>query len=183
MEKSVRVAGVFDNSAGFASAVFGLETRGVDRAAISILAGENFARECLKAVGAHRGPISIEHDGDALVLEDDSQPMRVLFTSLAASVAALIASGVVMAASGGAAFPALAAAFAAGASAGGLAELVGRHVAPEHALIINAAVRDGAALLVARVPLELASDAERLISEAGGRLPHVFGEVHDTEVA
>ncbi|WP_198174238.1 hypothetical protein [Mesorhizobium xinjiangense] len=118
-----QITGAMQTEEQFEAAVAQLETSGIDRAQISLLAQEDVALSCAKAVGcdlANLPRVEIE-------LADDRQQVRTLLTSLAATVASFAGVGAALAASGGAAAPALIAALASAGGAGGLTALFGRH--------------------------------------------------------
>lgn len=179
MAETVRISGLFETGESFAQAVFGLESRGVDRAAITLLAKDGPARESLTAVGARTGGAE---PADAVTTTDDAQQVRILFTSLAASVAGLIASGVTVAASGGA-IPAVVAGLVAASGFGGAAELIERLVADGFHQLFRAGVDKGHILMTARVASTMAEAAERIMSDAGGRYVHVVKEMPDRAAA
>lgn len=81
------VGAVFQSSEAFADAVFGLEAAGFDRAELSALGAEEPLQACLKAAecAKERAADSAYSKHDAVVLDDDTQQQRVLFTSLTAS--------------------------------------------------------------------------------------------------
>jgi hypothetical protein len=86
-----------------------------------------------------------------VLLDDDTQQQRVLFTSLSATVAALLASGVALGATGGMAAPAIAAAFGAGTGAGVLVQFLSGRADGIRAERIAEQVRQGGIVLWARV--------------------------------
>src|SRR5688572_22439324 len=105
------IGAVFDSEEAFANAVFDLEAAGLDRADLSALGREEPLRGGLAAADcAKRRAANSQAAHDAVLLHDDAQQGRVLFTSLTATVAAFLASGAALAATGGAAAPAVAAA-------------------------------------------------------------------------
>lgn len=118
-----QITGAMQTEEQFEAAVAELETSGIDRARISVLAQEDISLSCAKAVGcdlANLPRVEIE-------LADDRQQVRILLTSLAATVASFAGVGAALAASGGVAAPALIAALASAGGAGGLTALFGRH--------------------------------------------------------
>jgi hypothetical protein len=147
------VGAVFQSSEAFADAVFGLEAAGFDRAELSALGAEEPLQACLKAAecAKERAADSAYSKHDAVVLDDDTQQQRVLFTSLTATVAALLASGVALAATGGMAAPAIAAAFGAGSGAGGVVQFLSGRADQIRAERIAEQVRQGGIVLWARV--------------------------------
>jgi hypothetical protein len=120
------VIGALQSEAEFEAAVSELGAAGIDRARLSSLAQEDIAASCAGAVGCDiRQLPRVE-----ISLSDDRQQVRTLATSLVATVASFAGAGAVLAATGGAAAPALLAALASGGSVGGLAALFGqRHEA------------------------------------------------------
>ena len=166
-----KVVGVFDSEKQFAGAVFELETSGIDRAQISIVAKEDMARRCVNAVGCDKASVKVEADEDAIILDDDSQQQRVLFTSLSATVAALLATGVTLA-SGGAAIPAVIAALAAGGAAGGVSELVSRHTDEERAERLREDINNGGVMLVVSLLDDSAETVIEILDRHGSRDTH-----------
>src|SRR3954454_12466456 len=123
------VIGALQSELEFEAAVADLGTAGIDRARISFLAQEEIAASCASAVRCDIKQLPRVEIG----LSDDRQQVRTLATSLAATVASFAGAGAVLAATGGAAAPALLAALASGGSVGGLAALFGqRHEAHVH---------------------------------------------------
>ena len=116
------VIGALQSEEEFEAAVKELGAAGIDRARISFLAQEDIAAFCAGAVGCDVKQLPRVE----ISLSDDRQQVRTLATSLAATVASFAGAGAVLAATGGAAAPALLAGLASGGSLGGLAALFGR---------------------------------------------------------
>jgi hypothetical protein len=122
------VIGALRSEVEFEAAVAELGESGSERSRISFLAQEAIAASCADAVGC-----DITQLPRVESLSDDRQQVRILATSLAATVASFTGAGVALAATGGAAAPAVLAALASGGSVGGLAALFGqRHEAKAH---------------------------------------------------
>ena len=116
------VVGALRSEVEFEAVVSELGAAGIDRARISYLAQEDIAAFCAGVVGCDiRQLPRID-----ISLSDDRQQVRTLATSLAATVASFAGAGVVLAAIGGAAAPAVLAGLASGGSVGWLAALFGR---------------------------------------------------------
>jgi hypothetical protein len=121
--------GALQSEVEFEAAVSELGAAGIDRARISFLAQEEIAASCAGAIGCDIKQLPRVE----ISLSDDRQQVRTLATSLAATVASFAGAGVVLAATGGAAAPALLAALASGGIVGGLAALFGqRHEVHVH---------------------------------------------------
>jgi hypothetical protein len=139
------VIGALKSEVEFEAAVRELGAAGVDRARISFLAQEEIAASCAGAVGCNIEQLPRVEIG----LSDDRQQIRTLATSLAATVASFASAGAVLAATGGAAAPALLAALASGGSVGGLAALFGqRHEAHAHEWAESQILNGGIVLIV-----------------------------------
>jgi hypothetical protein len=139
------VIGALQSEVEFEAAVSELETAGIDRSRISFLAQEALAASCAGAVGCDIKQLPRIEIG----LSDDRQQVRTLATSLAATVASFASAGAVLAATGGAAAPALLAALASGGSVGGLAALFGRrHEAHVHEWAESQILNGGIVLIV-----------------------------------
>src|SRR3954469_25792120 len=120
------VIGALQSNAEFEAAVSELAAAGIDRARMSFLAQEDIAASCVGAVDCDIKQLPRVE----ISLSDDRQQIRTLATSLAATVASFAGAGAVLAATGGAAAPAVLAGLATGAGVGGLAALFGqRHEA------------------------------------------------------
>jgi hypothetical protein len=129
----------------FEAVVSELGAAGIDRARISLLAQEDIAASCTGAVGCDINQLPrIE-----ISLSDDRQQVRTLATSLAATVASFAGASAVLAATGGAAAPALLAGLASGGSVGGLAALFGqRHEGHVHEWAESQILKGGIVLIV-----------------------------------
>ena len=104
------VIGALQSEVEFEAAVGELGAAGIDRARISFLAQEEIAASCAGAVGCDIKQLPRVEIG----LSDDRQQVRTLATSLAATVASFAGAGAVLAATGGAAAPAMLAGLATG---------------------------------------------------------------------
>src|ERR1700743_3128809 len=113
------VIGALQSEVEFEAAVAELGESGIDRSRISFLAQEAIAASCAEAVGRAIPQLPRVEIG----LTDDRQQVRILATSLAATVASFTGAGVALAATGGAAAPAVLAALAFGGGVGGLGGL------------------------------------------------------------
>ena len=120
------VIGALQSEVKFEAAVRELGAAGIDRARISFLAQEEIAASCAGAVDCDIKQLPRVE----ISLSDDRQQVRTLATSLAATVASFAGAGAILAATGGAAAPAMLAGLVTGAGVGGLAALFGqRHEA------------------------------------------------------
>lgn len=153
-----KVIGAMQSVEQFEAAVGELNSSGIDRAQISVLAQEEIAVSCTKAVGCDLAALPrVEVN-----LWDDRQQVRTLVTSLAATSASFLGAGVALAATGGAAIPALLAALASGGSVGGLAALFGRHLEAENRDWVESQILAGGIVLIVQV----SDDAEhRVVTE------------------
>src|SRR3954453_6368196 len=106
------VIGGLQSEVEFEAAVRELGSAGIDRARISFLAQEEIAASCAGAVGCDIEQLPRVE----ISLSDDRQKIRTLATSLAATVASFAGAGAVLAATGGAAAPAVLAGLASGGS-------------------------------------------------------------------
>jgi len=139
------VIGALQSEVEFEAAVAELGESGIDRSRISFLAQEAIAASCADAVGCDITQLPRVEIG----LSDDRQQVRILATSLAATVASFTGAGVALAATGGAAAPAVLAALASGGSVGGLAALFGqRHEAKAHEWAERQVLKGGIVLIV-----------------------------------
>ena len=133
------VRGVFADDAALQDAIGRLTRVGFDRADLSLPDARPAASETTPEQGAS--------DPDT---EDDSRQMRTIHTSMAGSVGALAAAGLVIA-TGGAALPAVAAAAAAGLGAGGLANAASSASSTSQSNQRNEAAARGELVLSVRV--------------------------------
>jgi hypothetical protein len=156
------VIGAMQSEAEFEAAFRELETCGIDRARISVVAQEETASSCAEAVGCDitnlpRVPIA---------LGDDRQQLRTLVTSLAATGASLV-GGAAIAAMG--ATPVILAALAAlvsGGSIGGLAALFGRqHESESHAWAEQQVLQGGILLIVHPADAEQFDTATNILKQ------------------
>src|SRR5438552_12585413 len=139
------VIGALQSEVEFEAAVGELGAAGIDRARISFLAQEEIAASCTGAVGCDIKQLPRVE----VSLSDDRQQVRTLATSLAATVALFAGAGAVLAATGGAAAPALLAGLATGGGVGGLAALFGRrHEAHVHEWAESQILNGGIVLIV-----------------------------------
>jgi len=139
------VIGALQSEVEFEAAVSELGAAGIDRSRISFLAQEEIAVSCAGAVGCDIKQLPRVEIG----MSDDRQQVRTLATSLAATVASFVGAGAALAATGGAAAPALLAALASGGSVGGLAALFGqRHEAHVHEWAESQVLNGGIVLIV-----------------------------------
>jgi hypothetical protein len=139
------VIGALQSEVEFEAAVSELGAAGIDRARISLLAQEEIAASCASAVDCDIKELPRVEIG----LSDDRQQVRTLATSLAATVASFAGVGAVLAATGGAAAPAMLAALVTGGSVGGLAALFGqRHEADLHAWAERQILNGGIVVIV-----------------------------------
>jgi hypothetical protein len=132
---------VFDGAEILENALSDLQSRGVDRADLSILAPES-SPDPPSGSDAQAGPSL--HRG-AVVSDTDLRQGRILATGLAATVAGFAAAGATVA-SGGLALPAIAAATAAG-GVGLASALIGRRLSDELASFLEAQLARGGILL------------------------------------
>ena len=145
MSELREVIGALQSEAEFEAAVSELGAAGIDRSRISFVAQEDIAASCAGAVGCDIKQLPRVEIG----LSDDRQQVRTLATSLAATVASFASAGAVLAATGGAAAPALLAALASGGSVGGLAALFGqRHEVHVHEWAKSQILNGGIVLIV-----------------------------------
>jgi hypothetical protein len=139
------VIGALQSEFEFEATVRELGTAGIDRARISFVAQEEIAASCAGAVGCDIKQLPRVEIG----LSDDRQQVRTLATSLAVTVASFAGASVVLAATGGAAAPAMLAALATGGGVGGLAALFGqRHEALAHEWAESQILNGGIVLIV-----------------------------------
>jgi hypothetical protein len=139
------VIGALQSKVEFDAAVSELGVAGIDRARISFLAQEEIAASCAGAAGC-----DIKHLPRVEIgLSDDRQQVRTLAISLVATVASFAGASAVLAATGGAAAPAILAELASGGSVGGLAALFGqRHEAHVHEWAESQILNGGIVLIV-----------------------------------
>ena len=140
---------VFDNPQELESAVSELQSHGIDRANLSLLAHKSLAepqpgdpRQLAENPATPREPA---------VTDTDLRQERVLGTSLAATVAAFAAAGITVATGGVAAVTAAAAAGAAG-GVGAIGALVGRKLGEDEQSFLDGQLARGGVLLWVRTP-------------------------------
>jgi hypothetical protein len=134
---------VFDEPEALEDAISDLQSSGVDRADLSILAPASSADPRSGSdvqAGPHPSP-----PREAVVSDTDLRQGRVLATGLAATIAGFAAAGAT-AATGGVAASVIAAATAAG-GVGIATTLIGRQLADEHTSFIEAQLARGGILL------------------------------------
>jgi hypothetical protein len=140
-----KVIGALQSEVEFEAAVSELGAAGIDRARISLLAQEEIAASCARAVDCDIKQLPRVEIG----LSDDRQQVRTLATSLAATVASFAGVGAVLAATGGAAAPAMLAGLVTVGGVGGLAALFGqRHEADVHAWAERQILNGGIVVIV-----------------------------------
>jgi hypothetical protein len=122
VSESREVIGALQSEIEFEAAVSELGAAGIDRARISLLAQEEIAASCAGAVGCDIRQLPRVEIG----LRDDRQQIRTLATSLAATVASFAGAGAVLAATGGAAAPAMLVGLGTVGGVGWLAALFGQ---------------------------------------------------------
>jgi hypothetical protein len=155
------VRGTFANSEQLQTAITELMNAGFDRADLSIPVTGGLVDHHTPEMGAANPNTA-----------DDAQQARTLFTSLAGSVGAMAAAGVVIA-TGGAALPAVAAALAGGAGAGLAANAAsGASNANEQASRDDAAVAGTLTLTVRTTDAARKASAERILNELGASDVH-----------
>jgi hypothetical protein len=140
---------VFDNPAKLERAMSELQSNGIDRANLSLLAHTSL-RTHLPS-----DPQRLADDPgtprEAVVSETDLRQGRVLGTSLAATIAALAAAGVTVA-TGGVAAATVAAAVAAGGGVGVAGALIGQKLTADEQSFLDAQLARGGVLLWVRTP-------------------------------
>jgi hypothetical protein len=157
---------VFDDAVSLETAVSDLQSHGIDRADLSVLA---------HAALADLHPVADDTTmREAVVSDTDLRQERILGTSLAATVAGLAAAGVTVA-SGGAAAVAIAAAAVAAGGVGAAGALFGSTIADDQASFLDAQLADGGVLLWVRT--RDANSEQRTIKVLRRYSPHVY--VHD----
>jgi len=139
---------VFDDPAKLESAVSELQSNGVDRADLSLLAHPSLAES--PPGNSRRLADDPGTPRESAITDTDLRQGRVLGTSLAAAVAALAGAGFTVA-SGGVAAAMVAAAAAAG-SVGAVGALVGRRLGEEQESFLDAQLASGGVLLWVRTP-------------------------------
>jgi hypothetical protein len=159
------VIGALQSEVEFEAAVSELGAAGIDRARISLLAQEEIAASCAGAVDCDIKRLPRVEIG----LSDDRQQVRTLATSLAATVASFAGVGAVLAATGGAAAPAMLAGLATVGGVGGLAAFFGqRHEGGVHAWAERQILNGGIVVIVQPASAEQFEAATAIISRHCG---------------
>jgi hypothetical protein len=138
---------LFDDAERLESAVSELQSNGVDRSELSLLANTELAERSLCDI--RRDAEDPRTPREPVVSDTDLRQGRVLGTSLAATIAALAAAGLTVATGGVATATIVAAAVAAG-SVGAAGTLFGRKLADDHASFLDAQLGRGGVLLWVR---------------------------------
>ena len=145
---------VFDDPDRLENAMSDLQSKGIDRSNLSLLALPSLAERLpARSQDVADDPATPR---DSAVTDTDIRQGRVLSTSLAATIAALAAAGFTVA-TGGVAAPTVAAAAAAGGVAA-VGALLGRRVGEDQEAFLDAQLSRGGVLLWVRTP---DADAER----------------------
>jgi hypothetical protein len=148
------VVAVFDHPERLESAISELQSNGIDRSSLSLLA------HALPTEFPPGGFMRLAEDPatprEAPVTDTDRRQARVLGTSLAATIAAFAAAGFTVATGGVAA--AVAAAVATGGGIGAVGALIGRNLGQNETSFLDAQLARGGVLLWVRTP---DFDAER----------------------
>jgi hypothetical protein len=146
---------VFDDSEKLEGALSELQSSGIDRANLSLLAHDSLAKRL------PGDPPRLTADPatprDAVVSDTDLRQERVLGTSLAATVAAFAAAGITVATGGVAAVATIAAAAAAG-GVGAASAMIGSKLEADEKAFLDDQLARGGVLLWVRTP---DADAER----------------------
>jgi hypothetical protein len=163
---------VFDDAESLETAVSDLQSNGIDRSDLSVLAHASLAE-------SRSGDLSIVGEDsttmrEPVVSDTDLRQGRILGTSLAATVAGLAAAGVTVA-TGGVAAAAIAAAAVAAGGVGAAGTLVGRTVADDQESFLDVQLAHGGVLLWVRI--RDANAEQRAIEVLRRYSPHVH--VHD----
>jgi hypothetical protein len=164
---------VFDEPESLETAVSDLQSNGVDRAELSILAppspsDPDDAKRCAGNVAAPR---------EAVVSDTDLRQGRVLGTSLAATIAGFAAAGITVA-TGGVAAATIAAAVVAAGGVGLAGTLIGRQLADEQTSFLDAQLARGGVLLWVRTR---GDDAEKIVLDILRRHSRMVS-IHDRPV-
>jgi hypothetical protein len=137
---------VFDDAEKLESAVSELQSNGIDRSDLSLLAHASLAGRSLGNLP--QAADDSRTSREAVVSDTDLRQERVLGTGLAATIAAFAAAGFTVA-TGGVAATIAAAAVAAG-GVGAASTLLGRKVAEDQASLLDAQLARGGVLLSVR---------------------------------
>lgn len=138
---------VFDDAEKLESAVSELQSNGIDRSDLSLLAHALLAGRSLGDL--RQAADDSRTSREAVVSDTDLRQERVLGTGLAATIAAFAAAGFTVATGGVAAATIAAAAVAAG-GVGAASTLLGRKVAEDQASLLDAQLARGGVLLSVR---------------------------------
>jgi hypothetical protein len=134
---------VFAEPAALEAAISELQSGGIDRADLSLLAPPSSAdtlRSSVRTAGNDLPP------REAVVSDTDLRQGRILGTGLAATIAGFAAAGITVA-TGGVAAATVAAAVAAAGGVGLAGTLIGRDLAADHASFLDAQLATGGVLL------------------------------------
>ena len=135
---------VFDEPRALEIAISEVQSRGVDRAQLSILAPPSLEAWWLADPARTAGDRSLSRE--AVVSDTDRRQGRVLGTGLAATIAGFAAAGVTVA-TGGVTAATIAAVAAAAGGAGLAGALIGRELASEQTSFLEAQLAAGGVLL------------------------------------
>ncbi|MBV8121697.1 MAG: hypothetical protein JO081_17370 [Alphaproteobacteria bacterium] len=139
---------VFDDPQKLERAMSELQSNGIDRANLSLLAHTSLAKHL--PPDTHSLADDPDTPREAAVSDTDLRQERVLGTSLVATIAALAAAGFTVA-TGGVAAAVIAAAVAAG-GAGAVGALVGRRLGEDEEAFLETQLAHGGVLLWVRTP-------------------------------
>jgi hypothetical protein len=164
---------VFDEPEGLECAMSDLQSNGVDRADLSILAPPSPPGSGT----APRRANNLATQREAVVSDTDIRQGRVLGTGLAATIAGFAAAGITVA-TGGVAAATIAAAVAAAGGVGLAGTLIGNRLADEHISFLDAQLARGGVLLWVRTR---DTAAEKMVLEVLRRYSTVVS-IHDRPV-
>jgi len=163
---------VFDDAERLETAVSDLQSNGIDRSDLSVLAHASLAER--RAGDLYRVAEDPTTMREPVVSATDLRQGRILGTSLAATVAGLAAAGVTVA-TGGVAAAAIAAAAVAAGGVGAAGAIFGSTLADDQTSFLDAQLAHGGVLLWVRTR---DANAEQRVTEVLRRYsPHVH--VHD----
>jgi hypothetical protein len=146
---------VFDDPDRLENAMSDLQSNGIDRSNLSLLAHPSLAERLpARSQDVADDPATPR---ESAVTDTDIRQGRVLGTSLAATIAALAAAGITVA-TGGIAAATVAAAAAAAGGVGVVGALLGRRLGEDQEAFLDAQLARGGVLLWVRTP---DADAER----------------------
>jgi hypothetical protein len=141
---------VFDDAEKLEKAMSELQSKGIDRAHLSLLAHSSLAEQ------PPRDPLRLADDPntprEAAVSETDFRQGQVLGTGLAATIAGLAAAGFTVATGGVAVAGVAAAAVAAAGGVGAVGGLFGRRLREDEEAFLDAQLARGGVLLWVRAP-------------------------------